>query len=166
MTDKLKTLLKRVEPWQGVVAIIVAIVGAMYGAMAWVRTSAQNAVLEEKFLATLAARIRPVCIFDSRGAIEADLGAGEYVQDIHVTPAPQIYGFEVVIKAKRHLAYAPLVSALNVDLFTQTVTREKMNDWRILLAPQTTVNATYLAAEGPTAMDTNSVYHFKLEILH
>jgi len=98
--------------------------------------------------------------------IEADLGAGDYVEDINVTPAPDIYGFEVLIKAKRHLAYAPLISAMNVDLFTQTTTREKNNHWRIRLAPQTTINATYLAVGGPTGMDTNSVYHFKLEILH
>jgi hypothetical protein len=166
MTEKLKALLKRTEPWQAIVAIILGIVGAMYGAMAWVRTSAQNVVLEEKFLGTFAARIRPVCIFDSRGTMLADLGAGEYVQDIQVTPVPKIYGFEVVINAKRHLAYAPLVSAMNVDLFTLTSTRERLNDWKVLLAPQTTINATYIAAAGPTEMDTNSVYQFKLEILH
>jgi len=57
MTEKLKAFLKRTEPWQGVIAIIVGIVGALYGATAWVRSSAQNAVLEEKFLATLAGRI-------------------------------------------------------------------------------------------------------------
>src|SRR5260221_1492580 len=44
--------------------------------------------LDEKFLATLSSRVRPVCIFDSRGTIEADLGGGEYIQDIQVTPLP------------------------------------------------------------------------------
>ena len=160
--EKLKGFLKRIEPWRGVVAIIVAVVGTLYGAITWIRNSAQNAVLDEKFLATLAARVRPACIFDSREAIEADLGAGEYIQDIRVKPAPQIYGFEIMIRAKRHLAYAPLVSGINVDLSPQSVTRGKLHDWIIVMAPQSTVSP--IIAEG--AMDTNTVYRFKLEILH
>lgn len=167
MTEKLKGFLKGIEPWKGVVGLIFTIVLGVYGAEAWVRTLAQSAVLEEKFLATLAARVRPVCIFDSRGAIDADLGAGEYVQDIQVTAAPQLYGFEILVKCKRHLAYPPLVSAVNVDLFAQSVTRGQRNDWRVLMTPESTAHPI-ISVNGVNAllMDTNIVYRFKLEILH
>ena len=162
MTEQLKGFLARIEPWKGVAGVVTAIVVGFYGATAWVRTSAQNAVLDEKFLATLAARVRPACIFDSHGAIEADLGAGEYIEDIRVIPAPRMYGFEIVVKAKRHLVYAPLVSGVNVDLSPQTATRGKLHEWSVVLAPRSTKSRLLL--EG--GMDTNSVYRFKLEILH
>ncbi len=162
MTERLKGFLKQVEPWRGVAALIVAIVVGFYGAAAWVHSSARNAVLDEKFLATLAARVRPTCIFNSSGAIEADLGAGEYIEDIRVIPAPQIYGFEILVKARRHLAYAPLVSGVNVDLLPQTATRGRLHDWAIVLSPQSTVSS--IITEAP--MDPNKVYRFRLEILH
>src|ERR1039458_4205926 len=162
MAVKLKDVLERIEQWKVIATLPFWIVMGIYGAVVWIRSSAQNAVLDEKFLATLAARVRPACIFDSHGAIEADLGAGEYIEDIRVIPAPQIYGFEIVIKAKRHLVYAPLVSAINVDLSPQTATRGKLHEWTIVLAPRSTESRII----GEAGMDTNSVYRFKLEILH
>jgi hypothetical protein len=129
MIGRLKKFLTALEPWKQGLAIIAAIVVDYDGVNEWVRNLARNSVLDEKFLATLAARVRPTCIFNSHAAIEAALGAGEYIEDIHVTPAPQVYGFEIVIKAKRHLAYAPLVSGVNVDLYPKTVTRGKLHDW-------------------------------------
>ena len=162
MTGKLKTLLKQIEPWHVLLTLLVFVIGGILAANAWVQKVAHDAVLEERFLATLAARVRPVCIFDSRGAIEADLGAMEYIEDIHVIPAPQIYGFEVVIKAKRHLAYAPLVTGLDLDLYPQTATRGKMHVWRIVLSPESTTAS--IITEDP--MNTNKVHRFKLEILH
>lgn len=162
MTKKLKEFLERVKPWQGFIAIVVGVVGAIYGTTAWIRTSAQNAVLDEKFLATLTFRVRPVCIFDTRGAIEADLGASEYIYGIRVIPAPQIYGYEIVVNAKRHLAYPPLITGLDADLFPQTVTRGKLHDWSIILSPQST--APSILAEN--RLNTNEVHRFKLEILH
>ena len=137
-TSKAKKWIERVEPWHWLAGSMIAVVLGIYGAIAFVRSEAQNAVLNEKFLATLAARVRPSCIFDSRGAIEADQGASEYVEDIQVVPAPQVYGFEITIKAKRHLAYAPLVSGLDVGLFPQTVTRGKLHDWKIVVSPHST----------------------------
>src|SRR5437867_8909394 len=162
MTWKLKTYLKLIEPWHVLVTLIVFIVGGIFAANAWVRKVSHDAVLEEKFLSTLAARVRPACIFDSRGAIEADFGAMEYLDDIRVIPAPQIYGFEIAIKAKRHLAYAPLVSGVNVNLYPQTVTRARMHGWSILMSPQSTTQN--IIRQAP--MDTNRTYRFKLETLH
>jgi hypothetical protein len=118
--------------------------------------------LDETFLTTLAARVRPVCIFDSDGAIEADLGAMEYIEDIHVIPNPQIYSFEVVVKAKRHLAYAPLVTGLDLDLHPQVATRGKLHTWNIMLSPASTTES--ITTGEP--MNTSKVHRFRLEILH
>jgi hypothetical protein len=164
MTNSIKLLLKRIEPWQVLAALVVSIGLGLLSAKAWVHSEAKDAVLDEKFLATLSARVRPTCIFNSRGAIEADAGAAEYIEDIRVIQAPQIYGYEVVIKAKRHLAYPPMVSGLDVALFPQSETRGKMHDWDIVLAPQITMPAL-LTEEGP-GWTSNTVHRFKLEILH
>ncbi|MGA2180393.1 MAG: hypothetical protein ABSH15_12525 [Verrucomicrobiota bacterium] len=87
MTDKLNKFLESTKPLQGLLALVIIVSGAIV----WIRISAQNAVLDEKFLATLAARVRPTCIFDSRGAVEADFGASDYIEDIQVIPEPKDY---------------------------------------------------------------------------
>jgi hypothetical protein len=161
MTDKSKPT----EVWKISAAIILTIaglIGAIAGFTAWVHYSAQQAVLDEKFLATLAARVRPTCIFNSRGAIEADLGADQYIDDIQVIPAPSIYGYEIIIKTKQYLAYPPLITGLDADLFPQTATRGKMYGWDIMLSPNSTTQT--IMAESP--MNTNTLHRFKLEILH
>ena len=151
-----------IEPWYKFAAIVIGVVSALYAATIWVQNTAQKAVLNEKFLATLATQVRPTCIFDSRGAIEADLGASEYIEEILVRPAGPIYGYEVLIKAKRHLVYAPLITGLDTDMLPQSATRGKMYDWDIVLFPKSTMSA--LITETP--MDTNALHRFKLEILH
>jgi hypothetical protein len=161
---KLKTVKEYVEPWSFVVGLTIGVGLGISGMVAWIRTSAQSAVMDEKFLGTLAAHVRPTCIFDSHGTIEADLGAGEYIEDIRVTPTPENYGFEVVIRAKRHLAYAPLVTGVDANLFPDSATRGKLHDWKIVLAPNTTLDGFPIG--GGPGMDTNKLHRFKVEILH
>lgn len=162
MTSKLKVLLKKLEPWPAVFGLVAAIGGGILGADAWVKKVARDAILDERFLATLATRVRPICIFDTQGAIEADLGAMEYIEDIHVTPLPKVYGYQVVIKAKRHLAYAPVVTGLDRALFPQSSIRGKLHEWTITLEPASTVTTISAGEE----MRTKEVHHFKIEILH
>jgi len=162
MTESTKQFLGSIQPWQALIAIIVAVVGGIWGARAWVHNAAQSAVLEERFLGTLASRVRPACVFDSNGAIEADLGAGDYIESIRVTPVPKIYGFEIQLRVKRHLAYAPLIVGIDADLFEQSAMRGKLHDWKIVVAPNSM--APSILAEG--VGDTNQVHRFKLEILH
>jgi hypothetical protein len=147
---KAAKLWKPIKSLAAVLGVLAVIGGAIYGVPAWVHKEAQNAVLNEKFLGTLAARIRPTCVFDSRGAIEADLGAMEYLEDIRVTPAPQVYGFEVVVKANRHLAYAPLVTGISADLFPQSATRGRLHEWRIVLSPSSTAPGLLIGDMIPT----------------
>ena len=162
MSGKLKGFLKQIEPWQVLLALVATIVGTILGAHAWVRNVAQDAILDEKFLSTLAARVRPTCIFDSRGAIETDLGVSDYIQDLKVTANPTNYTFTIEVEAKRHLAYPPLITAVDVDLYTVSATRGKMHSWTIVLSPNSVVQQLW----GDAALDTNAVHRFKLEILH
>jgi hypothetical protein len=101
------------------------------------RQHSREAVLNEKFLADLGGRVRPICVFDSNGVIEVDLGASEYIdtKNIKVQPAPEIYGFRIAIPAKLHLNYPPLVSGLDVSVFPEKVERGKGHDWNVVLAP-------------------------------
>jgi hypothetical protein len=158
-----KKFIEEVQPWQIVAGAITAIVLFLIGAHAWVSKVARDAVQEEKFLASLAERVRPTCIFTSREAVEADNGTADYIQKISVTPYPEKYGFKVTITAKRHLKYAPMVQCLDANLFAESTVRSGMHDWVITLTPRTTTNLL-LADDG--APNTNEVYRFKLEILH
>ena len=161
-TSILRAQLKRIAPWQAFIGVLALILGAFFGAESWVQKVARDAILDERFLATLASRVRPVCIFDSHGAIEADLGAMEYIEDIKVNPVPKNFGFEVVIKAKRHLAYAPVVSGLDIGVYPQTSTRGKLHEWTITLTPESTASVRIVSED----MDTAKLHRFKLEILH
>ena len=155
---------KRFEPLEKFIGLVLGLVLAFLSARAWVQDTARNAVLDEKFLTTLSGRVRPVCIFNSSGAIETDLGASDYIEEIKVAPNPPVFGFDVSVKAKRHLAYPPLIIGVNANLFQEKAIRGKMNDWDILMTPNSPINGVILGAGG--GFSTNFVYRFKLEILH
>lgn len=143
---------------------VVAVVAGIYGAANWIDSRARNAVVDETILAKLTIRVRPLCVFNSNGAIELDVGASEYIDttNIRITPVPDIYGFSIEIPAKRHLAYPPLLSGLDVSLFPEKIERGKGNDWKVILAPQSTT-PTLLADRVEMS---KKPYRFKLEILH
>src|SRR5713226_9020333 len=87
----LKELWSDIWRWRGTVGFMLGLVLGIYSTVVWIRTSARSAVLDEKFLTTLAARVRPSCIFNSREAIEADFGAREYIDDIRVIAVPESF---------------------------------------------------------------------------
>ena len=165
VTDKgLFGLPKRFEPLQKFIALVLGLVLAFFSTRAWIQNTARNAVLDEKFLATLSGRVRPLCIFNSNGSVETDLGASDYVEEIKIAPNPPAYGFNVLVKAKRHLAYPPLIIGVNADLFQERATRGNMNDWDILMTPNSPISGAIIGEGG--GFTTNFVYRFKLEILH
>jgi hypothetical protein len=147
--------------FQQLCSLIALIFGIPTGAYFWIRSTAQHAVLEERFLATLAAKVRPTCIFTTRGAIESNSEATDYIEDIQVTPVPEIYGFKVLLKAKRHFTF-PLVSPVDINLYPESTERTHGNDWLIVLRHR----SLNTVLDSETAMDTNAVYRFKIEILH
>ena len=50
MIKKVNDLLNKVEQWQKFVALLVTILGAYFAVSAWIRSTARDAVLDEKFL--------------------------------------------------------------------------------------------------------------------
>lgn len=97
--------------------------------------------------------------------LSTPMRSSDYVESIHVKPLPAIFGYEIIVHAKQHLAYAPLMTATDVDLFSQPGSRTNAfgpNDWRFVVGPFSTTSAI----TAISALDTNAVHHFKLEILH
>jgi hypothetical protein len=127
-----------------------------------ISNAAREAVLREEFLTRLAKVVRPTCLFDSHGTIEADLGTSDYVRDIRVVLQPSDFGMDVEVDCKRHLAYAPLVTCLSSGISAVDVIRTPPNGWKYSMRPASTF--TSIAAES--GMNTNDIWRFKLEILH
>jgi hypothetical protein len=44
-------------------------------------------------------------------------------EHIEVKPAPEVFGFKITLHGKRHLVNAPLVSAVDVNLFPDKIER-------------------------------------------
>lgn len=162
MDKKDKGFLDRLEPWQKLLGVIAIIVSSFFATTAYIKSTAENTVLDEQFLAKLSKKVRPSCIVTSKGTVEAELGAEEYIDGFKIVTVTNIRGFEVTITPKRHLAYPPQVTALNSDVVAVKSERGTKHDWRIVMSPQKTENF-YM---GYDDMNTNLVYRFLVEILH
>jgi hypothetical protein len=140
------------------------VVSGFCAALGWIRTAAQNAVQNERFLRELGQQIRPTCIFDSRGTMMDRIGTEDYIDRIVSTPSPTNSGYLFLIKGKRYIEHAPIITALNVSLYPESLSRTPgtPNDWTVLMSPQ----ITYSVIGAAGGMDTNVVYQFRLEILH
>jgi hypothetical protein len=150
-----------INPWQTLIGVVLGLVTGVGGTWLNIRSAARDAVTEEKFLAELAARVRPTCIFDGNGAILSDLGASEMIESIAVKHVPQDYGFSITIKFKRRLVNEPIVTGLSVNLFPEQVTRGSDNLWTFALTPASTLPALLTDGGPPARPDAK----FKLEIL-
>lgn len=147
--------------WQLLVGVIIGLATGVGATWLNIRSAARDAVTDERFLGSLAEKVRPTCIFDSKGAILSDVGASDLIDSISVKHVPENYGFEVVIKFKKRLVNEPIVSGLSVNLFPETVTRGPDNTWTFALTPASTLPAL-LTDGGPP---TPPAGKFKLEIL-
>ena len=83
-------------------------------------------------------------------------------EHIEVKPAPEVFGFKITLHGKRHLVNAPLVSAVDVNLFPDKIERGQGYDWNFLLVPR----STFTGIRDEADMDTTKVYRFKVEIVH
>jgi hypothetical protein len=125
---------------------VVAVALGMFSVSAYVHKTIREIVSDESFLRTFSARVRPTCIFDTHGAVESDLGASEYIdeKEISVSPIPRIYGYEIRLKGKQHMAYSPLVMGLDSDLFSLSAVRGKGHDWVLVVCPNSTLGGSVL----------------------
>ena len=124
---KIEDLAERLAPGHFFISLALGILGT--GATAWfnIRNAAREAVTEEKFLGELAARVRPSCVFDQRGAIVIDSGAGKLFESIDAKSIKEAYGFEIKIKFNKHVATEPILGDMNVLLYPEVVKRGPMH---------------------------------------
>lgn len=142
--------------------LVIGSVSTYFWFDARVTTAAREAVLNEEFLSRLAKSVRPTCVFDSKGTIEVNLGADDYIDHIAISLQPAAYGMDITLDCRKHLAYAPLITCLNSGLSTVEVIRTPPNGWKYSMRPASTFSSWIL--EG--GMNTNDVWRFKLEIMH
>ena len=161
-------LREKLEPWQKLISVTGTLIGFVAGLFGggfavatYIKTNAQNAVLDEKFLGKISAQIRPSCIVTSKGSVESDKGAMEHLNDFDVIFHQQAYAIELIIKPKHHLANPPMVTSLNSDLSSSLITRGKLHEWSVSMRSQSTL--PIIITEQ--TMDTNKVYRFLVEIL-
>ena len=63
----------------------------------------------------------------------------------------------ITLHGKRHLVNAPLVSAVDVNLFPDKIERGQGYDWNFLLVPR----STFTGIRDEADMDTTKVYASK-----
>jgi len=167
-SDTWKGVIKFIWSKKELLSFIGGLLGGVIGVYFWyeakITNAAREAVRSEKFLAELSKQIRPICVFTSREIVEADLGAEDYIDTKHisVTPNWSDWGFTISLRAKHHLAYAPLLTSINSDLFASNVERGPMETWVYVMKIDTTTVSRSMSA----GFLTNRTFRFKLEVLH
>ena len=74
------------------------------------------------------------------GAPVLDIGTEDYIDRIVSTPSPTNSGYLFLIKGKRYIEHAPIITALNVSLYPESLSRTPRtpNDWTVWMSPQIT----------------------------
>ena len=116
----------------GIAGFITASVIVWQGAE-WIRKSVDDSVTaklsDERVLRQIAAQIKPSLIFDGKESIISDMGASQFVKDIHVTKRTKDGWIErIQIDFTRPFANAPILTALHdsVGIYSE---RGRMLSW-------------------------------------
>lgn len=114
-----------------IAAALVAVVGALYGALVFVDKRIAAKIRDDSFVRELAGALRPAVIFDNAGSVLVDQGGMRYIEDIEVSAdeAQPPYPGKITLRLRRHLAYAPLLVPLEGDVVSITSARGKKHDW-------------------------------------
>jgi hypothetical protein len=119
--------------WETILEITgaaVTVIAAIYGANQFIDWRIERKIHEEPFLRKIAGFLRPMVIFDENGSILLDHGAMEVLENITVARGdggnvPE----NIVIRPKRHLAYAPILQTLENELINVEAKRGKGHEW-------------------------------------
>lgn len=149
--------------WKGLLAIL-GILWAVYsGIQHWVEATAKSAVSDEKFLAELSKKIRPIYMVDSHEAVIEDIGGSDYIQEVKIQEKPEERGYILVLHCKRFLVAAPVVTCVDGIFYSLSTVRTNHFDWVIDTVPNPN-GAMFLGSE--TRMARRQAFTFKIEILH
>ncbi len=130
---KASMLLKTIGP---AFAIIISVL-ALFGFDQYIDYKIGRAFQNPQNIQTIASKIRPSLIFDSKGSILADMGGESIIKDIsfeydkeHISHPTRI-----IITPNKHLQQAPLLTPLDDNEYKIAVSRGHMRDWQYDLQP-------------------------------
>jgi hypothetical protein len=103
-----------------VLTLVIGLVGGAFGANAWIKEKAREAVQAPEFLSDLSKKVRPSVIFDAHGSILVDQGAMEFLEKIEAVPDPDplmsawnnAHPARLVVTPKKPLTHPPLLTPL------------------------------------------------------
>ena len=110
-----------------------AVVATIYGLLAFIDWRVSETVNTDDFLQRLSASVRPSCIFDEKGSIIYDQGAMEFIDDIKIIERYNAIPTKILIRPKRLLSVAPLITPLEEYVAVSTAERGEKYDWIITL---------------------------------
>ncbi len=123
-------------------AALVALVGAVYGALRYLDHRIDKRIQDESFMRKLATALRPAVIFDENGSILIDQGAVELIENIEVRHDPGTrLPTEIVVSPRRHLVHAPFIQPMESELFDVTPSRGRRFVWSLRLEYRMTDDA-------------------------
>ena len=147
-----------IEPVLAVLTLAAALLGVMLWMEDRIDKTVERKLSDEKILRKIASEAQPVLIFNEHGAILFDGGGLEYINDIIIDPKePFPFPKTILIRPKKFLTQAPLLSSIDGLWFDYTSERKTGLDWEYHI-PNYTMNG----ASGNLNPKTT---RFRLEIL-
>ncbi|MFO7560086.1 MAG: hypothetical protein R6X10_14730 [Desulfobacterales bacterium] len=137
---------------KAIVAVILGIVslfGIFQGAVTFLEGKVQKLAADEKFIKTLANRIRPTAMFEfnweGKLSILYDAGAMQHIEEIKVKVlneplkiTNQLNQLKLIVTPKKHLSYPPLIQSIDDSDFSIEIKRGQNFDWEY----------TFVASDG------------------
>ena len=121
------------DDWGSRAVIIITIVAAVVGFPVWVKTTAQNAVLDETFVGKLSQRLRPYAIINRQGSVVSSSGMDGLLKGVACETASGGGEMRITLSFDRHLGNPPLVRCTSgpIPLYFDRAERGKMHDWNV-----------------------------------
>jgi len=99
----------------GLVATVFTVIAGIHGLQSMIDARVDEAVSNPEFVRRVATHVRPYLIFDVNATIHADMGAGQYLDDLTVEFTPYVQGKQtmiITVTPKEHLAYTPIIEPM------------------------------------------------------
>ncbi len=134
---------------------VATVVGALYAVHSYVDNRIEQKIMNPKFIAAVAADVRPAIVFDDKNRILADLGGLRFIEKVRFLPVPNKMGHSVItVTPRAYLPISPLLTSLDMGALEIRPRRGEQLDW-----------VYDLEDKGITARSLESM-RFRLEILN
>jgi len=106
-----------------------ALIGATYGGASYIDSRVVALTSSDEYLAKVSARVRPSCIFNNKGSILVDMGAMALIEDISLTNYCDTLPSTIIIRPRRHLQNAPVITTIDPFTLLLTESRGNKHEW-------------------------------------